>query len=146
MSSAPAKKPAAKNPAAKPARTAANKAAPIKPVAVAKPAEAADAGAANTMMRTRDLIARVAESTGGKVKDIKATVESVLAELGKALDAGEMLNIPPLGKIKLAGAKAGEAAGPDAKGPVKLKLHRAAPASGDKKPGKQALADDSEDS
>jgi hypothetical protein len=138
MSSAPAKNPTAPKPAAK---SASAKVTPIKSAPAVKPDADAAASADKNMLRTKDLVARVAEATGGKVKDVRDTVGAVLAELGKALDAGAFLNLPPLGKVKIVGTK-GEPAGQ----PLKLKLHRPGAAAGGEKPGKQALADDGEDS
>lgn len=140
MSTAPAKKPTAAKSAAKSAPKVL-KAAPKPKVVAPKPATEGDAASAGAkMMRGKDLMTRVAEATGAKVKDIKLTVEATLAELGKALDAGEMLNLPPLGKVKIIPTK-----GEGAAGLVKLRLHRAGVAAA-KKPAKEALADDGEDS
>lgn len=144
MSTATAKKPAAAKPAAKPAAKAAPKvlkAAPKpKPVAKVEKPEAEGDSTGAKVLRAKDLIARVAEATGSKVKDIKLSVEATLAEIGKALDAGEALNLAPLGKIKIIPAK-----GEGRTGPVKLKLHRGG-ANAAKKPAKEALAEDGEDS
>lgn len=147
MSTATAKKPAAEK-AAKP-KPAAAKSAAAKPkapkAAVAKPKPANDgapkpARVEGKALRAKDLVARVAEATGSKMKDVKPLVEATLAELGRALDAGEALNLPPLGRVKITPAKAGAA-----EGPMKLKLRRGA-ATAAKKPAKEALADDGEDS
>ena len=73
------------------------------------------------MLRARDLVARVAEATGAKVKDARQIVEATLAELGKALDQGQTLQVPPLGKLSVAPRK-----GADDTSPIKLKLRRAA--------------------
>lgn len=147
MSTATAKKPAAEKAAKPAAKTAAKPAAKPKAApkaAVAKPKPAAEATAKparveGKALRAKDLVARVAEVTGGKVKDVKPLVEATLAELGRALDAGEALNLPPLGRVKITPAKAGS------DGPMKLKLRRGGAAEG-KKPAKEALADDGEDS
>ncbi|HMS95492.1 MAG TPA: HU family DNA-binding protein [Tabrizicola sp.] len=53
-------------------------------------------------LKTRSLIEMVATETGGKKPDVKKIVEATLAALGKALATGQQLNVPPLGKIKVA--------------------------------------------
>lgn len=91
------------------------------------------------MLRTRDLIARVAEATGAKVKDVRDTVEATLAEIGKALDQGQSLQVPPLGKLSVAPRK-----GADDTSPIKLKLRRAADPKVKKASKKEALAEPDE--
>ena len=154
MPSAPAKKTAATKPAAKtatkPAVKSATKSATPKVVAVKaapkpKPAEDKPAKAevsqptAGATLKARDLVARVAQTTGAKVKDIKSTVEATLLELGKSLDAGETLNLPPLGKLRITPAKA-----EGGSGPMKLKLRRGAGTASKKKQDKEALAEGGE--
>ncbi|NEY88999.1 HU family DNA-binding protein [Tabrizicola oligotrophica] len=146
MPSAPPKKPAAKaataagkpaaNSGAKPARTGAKPAGAAK--AAAGPVEVSKPTAGGTL-RPKDLIARVAEATGGKIKDIRGTVAATLEELGKSLDAGETLVLPPLGKLRVA---PGKAEGGD--GPMRLKLHRGAGVAGKKKAEKEPLAEPGE--
>ncbi|MFN3724421.1 MAG: HU family DNA-binding protein [Paracoccaceae bacterium] len=53
-------------------------------------------------LKLRELVSRVAESTGGKKKDIKEIVEATLATLGAALAKGEELNLPGVGKVRVA--------------------------------------------
>ena len=91
------------------------------------------------MLRTRDLVARVAEATGAKVKDVRGTVEATLAEIGKALDQGHSLQVPPLGKLSVAPRK-----GADDTSPIKLKLRRAADPKVKKASKKEALAEPDE--
>jgi nucleoid DNA-binding protein len=91
------------------------------------------------MLRTRDLVARVAEATGAKVKDVRETVEATLAELGKALDQGQTLQLPPLGKLSVAPRK-----GDDDTSPIKLKLRRASDPAVRKASKKEALAEQDE--
>ncbi len=133
----PAAKPAAKDAArsAPKATTGANVSAPAsgdnkpaKPVSVDAP-----------MLRARDLVARVAEATGAKVKDVRETVEATLAELGKALDQGQTLQLPPLGKLSVAPRK-----GADDTSPIKLKLRRASDPAVRKASKKEALAEPDE--
>lgn len=89
-------------------------------------------------MKVKDLIDRVATASDHNKKDVRAIVEATLAELGKALESGEQLNLPPFGKIRIANQKS------DATGQMMtLKLRR----GGEKKPGKnapEALAEASE--
>jgi nucleoid DNA-binding protein len=159
----PATKPAAKT-AAKPAAKSSAKSA-TKPVA--KPAPKATIKAASSskataissvtgpssgggktdkavsvdspMLRSRDLVARVAEATGAKVKDVRQAVEATLAELGKALDQGQTLQLPPLGKLSVAPRK-----GADDMSPIKLKLRRSSDPAVKKESKKEALAEPDE--
>lgn len=143
MPSAPTKRPAAAATGTTPPKRAAAKAAgragaakaagdkTVRPVTLTPTAGAT--------LRSRDLTARVAEATGAKMKDIRATIEATLSELGKALDAGEMLHLPPLGKVRITPAKA---EGGD--GPMKLKLRRDAGTGPRKKAAKEALAEPGE--
>ena len=52
-------------------------------------------------LRKKDLIERVTEASGVKRKDAKAAMEATLAELGRAIAAGEELNLQGLGKLKV---------------------------------------------
>lgn len=84
-------------------------------------------------LRTKDLVDIVAELTGGKKAELRRTVEATLEAIGKALATGSDLNVPPLGKLRVAKNKP----------PVmtlKLRL-----ADGPKAAG-LALADEQEDS
>lgn len=152
MATAPAKKPAGPKTAA--AKPAVAKPSPIKPAAAKTPVRPAGktvGKAAQTegparsepskptkgaTLKARDLIARVAEATGGKPKDIKSIVEATLAELGKSLDASETLVLPPLGKLRITPAK-----GEGGSGPMKLKLKRGVAAGAKKKVEKEPLAE-----
>ncbi len=81
------------------------------------------------MMKVKDLIDRVATASDQNKKDVRAIVEATLAELGKALEAGEALILPPLGRVRIANQKS------DAAGQIMtLKLRR----GGEKKRGKYA--------
>ena len=51
------------------------------------------------VLRKRELIERVMARSGIKKKDAKPTIEAMLAVLGEALAAGEMLNLQPLGRV-----------------------------------------------
>jgi len=86
-------------------------------------------------MKVKDLIDRVAAASDHNKKDVRAIVEATLAELGRALEAGEILNLPPFGRVRIANQKS------DASGQMMtLKLRR----GGEKKPAKndgEALAE-----
>ena len=89
-------------------------------------------------MKVKDLIDRVAAASDHNKKDVRAIVEATLAELGKALEAGESLNLPPFGRVRIANQKSD-----DSGQMMTLKLRR----GGEKKPGKnagEALAEPSE--
>lgn len=103
------------------------------PVADEAPAKERPAGA---ILRKKDLLDQVQRETGAAKKAVREIVEATLAALGTALSAGQGLNLPPLGKAKVArpeDAGAGKA--------MTVKLRRDA-ASG---AGKTPLADDGED-
>lgn len=88
-------------------------------------------------MKVKDLIARVATATDLNKKDVRVIVDAVLAELGKALEASESLNLPPFGRLRIANQKS------DASGQMMtLKLRR----GGEKHASKEALAEPGEDS
>lgn len=53
-------------------------------------------------LRLKDLVEMVAQKTGGKKADLKPTVEAVLEAIGVALATGKDLNVPPLGKLRVA--------------------------------------------
>ena len=75
----------------------------------AKPAEAApkspDAVPQKPLVRRKELVARIVASTGMKPNQVKSVLDGVLDELGRALAAGEGLNVPPLGKLVVKRAK-----------------------------------------
>ncbi len=54
-----------------------------------------------TAMRKKQLIDAVVVRSGIKKKDAKPVIEAMLAVLGEAIAAGEDLNLPPFGKIKV---------------------------------------------
>ncbi len=92
----------------------------------------------------KDLVERVAAATGQKTKDVREVVTATLDELGKALEQGEALNLPPFGKIKISRTRSlvsGSA--------MTLKLRRGAGGgggNGGNKGAKTALVDSVEDS
>lgn len=144
MPSAPAKKPAASKPANKSAGKSEAKTNTAKTAvekAVKEPASQPTQGA---VLRSKDFVARIAEATGAKVKDIKTTIDATLAELGRALDAGETLVLPPLGRLSVNPSKSDVA-----NNPMKLKLRRVlgnAENAAKKTAEKEALAVAGEDS
>jgi nucleoid DNA-binding protein len=62
------------------------------------PAERAKADA----LKLRDLVAQVAAATGDKPAAVKRAVEATVAAIGAALQDGRGLNLPGLGKAKIA--------------------------------------------
>ncbi|WP_323005651.1 HU family DNA-binding protein [Pseudorhodobacter sp.] len=53
------------------------------------------------MVKKQELVERIVKASGAKKKDVKLIVEAALGVLGDALSAGEELNLPPLGKMKV---------------------------------------------
>ncbi|QYZ70936.1 HU family DNA-binding protein [Neotabrizicola shimadae] len=104
--------------------------APAKPAAVS-----ADPG---VVLTRKALIEQVSASVGGKKGTVKDIVEATLKSIGDALRAGDSLNLPPLGKARVAKAGPTGADGKPAALTIKLRAHTTAPAA--KKPAKEALA------
>jgi len=52
-------------------------------------------------LRLKDLVDGVAAATGAKKTEVKKAVEATLAALATALNAGSMLALPPLGKVRV---------------------------------------------
>ena len=94
----PAKKPASP---AKPKAAAANTSPEVKPVAEASAAAALVVKPASQALKLKELVERVAKTSGAKKNGLKEIVEAVLAEMGQALGEGKELNLPPLGKAKV---------------------------------------------
>ncbi|MFC4668187.1 HU family DNA-binding protein [Seohaeicola nanhaiensis] len=63
-------------------------------------AEAADTGGKE--LKKAALVDQVAERAGLKKTEAKAAVEAVLAVLGESVAAGRALNLPPLGRLRVA--------------------------------------------
>lgn len=76
---------------------------PLKTVPSSTDAAPVDAPEATvvTTMKKKDMIAKVSEVSGVKRSDAKKVIEAVLAELGDALQRGDELNLPPLGKMSV---------------------------------------------
>ncbi|MCY1127272.1 hypothetical protein OU426_10450 [Frigidibacter sp. RF13] len=95
--------------------------------AAEKPAEAgantADRDEAATVLKLRDLVERAASRSGAKKPAAKPVIEAALAVIAEALDAGQSLNLPPLGRVRIGKVKHG------AQGAMlTLKLKRGGPA------------------
>ncbi|MBL9074753.1 HU family DNA-binding protein [Tabrizicola sp.] len=111
------KTPAAKKPRATPAKA--------KAAGAEGAAEGAAAGAGG--VKLKDLIARVAEATGAKKPQVRNIVEATLKEISGALDKGEVMLLPGLGKLRVSRTREFEKGG----SVVSLKMRRGAG-----KPGK----------
>lgn len=61
-----------------------------------------DASAASATLKLRELVTRVTDATGGNKKNVKDIVEATLTQLGIALAKGEELNLPGIGKVRVA--------------------------------------------
>ncbi|WP_283178187.1 HU family DNA-binding protein [Gemmobacter sp. 24YEA27] len=128
--------------AVKPKVTPARKAPPAKAAEVpASPAGKAgeEARVKSAGLKLKDLLVRVAEQSDAPKKTQREVSEAVLAVLGTALAAGEELNLPGLGRLKV--VKSSDKSG-GAVLTVKVKN------AGQKKEasGKEPLAEDGEDS
>lgn len=62
---------------------------------------AAEEGGADKSLTVKLLIERVVARTDLKKKEAKTAVEAALAVLGDAMAAGETLNLPPFGKMRV---------------------------------------------
>lgn len=128
MSSKPTPKPGPKGvPAPKPKVTA--DADPVGPLA--EPSAKAERSMA---LKLRELVGRVAETTGGKKKGVKEIVEATLTALGDALAKGEELNLPGVGKVRVAKSI-------DREGRAMMTLKVRGTGTPKKKEPKEALAD-----
>ena len=71
--------------------------------------EAADDAAgdkpASAMLKKPEFLERVIARTDIKKRDAKPAIETALAVLGDALLAGEEVNLPPLGKLRVVRSK-----------------------------------------
>ena len=88
-------------------------------------------------LKLKELVDRVAETSGAKKKDVKAIVEATLTALGDGLDKGEELNLPGLGRARVA-----RSAEKDGASMLTLKVRRG---THQKKDAKEPLADDEDD-
>ncbi len=111
--------------------------------AAAAPAEAVataaeDAAPTAAALKLRDLVGRVVEATGGKKKGVKEIVEATLTQLGAALAKGEELNLPGVGKVRVARSN-------DRDGRTMMTLKVRGVGAPSAKEPKEALADAAED-
>jgi DNA-binding protein HU-alpha len=65
-------------------------------------APSADGAEKATALKLRELVDRVVGATGAKKKVARELVEATLAQLGEALAKGEELNLPGVGKVRVA--------------------------------------------
>ena len=68
-----------------------------------EPTETAPQAASDraTPLKKQELVERIVKASGAKKKDVKLIMEAAMGVLGDALSAGEELNLPPLGKMKV---------------------------------------------
>ena len=88
-------------PTARKTKARGTKKAPAAPVPD-KPSMATEKAAG---FRIKDLIDRVTASSGAKRSVVKPIIEATLHALGQALDTGENLTLPPLGRAKVSRSK-----------------------------------------
>ncbi|WP_247743399.1 HU family DNA-binding protein [Shimia sp. R10_1] len=93
------------------------------------------------VLRKRELIEAVVMRSGVKKRDVKPAVEAALAILGETLAAGQGLNLPELGKLKIQNSKS-----VDDVQVVNLRLRRklASTAAHDQESEKEGLAEPAE--
>ncbi|SEW21574.1 DNA-binding protein [Aliiroseovarius sediminilitoris] len=66
-----------------------------------KPIEGRPTTPSDPVVKTKDMLARVAARTDLRPNQVRDVYEAVLEELGTALMRGEKLRLPPLGMIKV---------------------------------------------
>ncbi len=91
-------------------------------------------------LRVKDLIERVTAAGEFKKKDVRDIVEATLVELGKALDEGYSLNLPPFGKMHIRNNRAID----NGISAMTLKVRRGASKTTESKAEKEALAEANE--
>ena len=79
------------------------------------------------ILKKKALIEKVSRALGGRTKGVRDVVEATLAVMGEALKNGEVLNLPPLGKARVA-----RAASDDTNGAMTIRLRQGATAKGAK--------------
>jgi nucleoid DNA-binding protein len=116
-----------------------------KPAAIVEPTidlvQDNDTDAAPEQLRIKELLDRVAIATDLNKNKVRTIVEATLTELGKALQAGEGVNLPQLGKIRIVNSRS-----EDQGTVMTLKLRRMAAKPAGEATGKEALAEVGEDS
>ncbi|MDE9450640.1 HU family DNA-binding protein [Aliiroseovarius sp. Z3] len=71
------------------------------PAKVTKPAEVTPATSPEPVVKTKEMLARVATRTELRPNQVRDVYDAVLEELGAALVRGEKLRLPPLGTVKV---------------------------------------------
>lgn len=82
---------------------------------------------ARPVIKRRELVQRVSERAGLRPNQVKPALEATLAELGEILSAGEVVNIPGFGKLRVQNRRE---LGDDAEALI-LKLRRKKPMAAD---------------
>ena len=95
---------------------------------------------ANVEVKLKDLVEKITAATGLKKQDVRAVAEALLKEMGDALAATQVLNLPGFGKARV--AKMGETP----QGTMTIKLRRGAGGDGAAKAEAEPLASPGEDS
>lgn len=54
-----------------------------------------------SVVQKKDFVDRVVAASGARKADARPIIEATLAQLGKALSAGETLAVPPLGRARV---------------------------------------------
>ncbi len=122
---------------AKPANAVVTK--PVaKPELAASTASAAEAAAKVALtLRVKDLVDRVTAAGEFKKKDVRDIIEATLAELGRALEDGYALNLPPFGKMHIRNNRVID----NGASAMTLKLRRGPAKAAGMKAGKEGLAE-----
>ena len=107
---------------------------PVKSDVADEEGAAAEEGGKVGALKLRELISRVVEATGAKKKDAKSVVEATLEQLGAALVKGEELNLPGVGRVRIARSM-------DKNGLSLMTLKVRGAGAAKKKEPKEALAD-----
>ena len=93
---------------------------------------AEDTGTAGPVLRLKGLLDAVVAATGSKKQEVKTIVEAALLQIGDALQRGENLNLPGLGKARVVRPQAA-----DGSAAMTVKLRRPVPGEA----GKEAVAE-----
>ena len=108
----------------------------------AEGAESADPSTETKALKIKDIVDRVMLASGvTNRKNVRQVVEASLSELVKSLQAGEQVNLPSLGRLRVANQRED-----DTGLHMTLKLRRPLPKAEGENSAKEALAADGEDS
>lgn len=77
-------------------------AAPVVEPAATPDTDLAEKAAGTVVLKLKDLVERITESSGAKKKDVKDIVEATLAQLGAALARGEAMSLQGFGHLRVA--------------------------------------------